>query len=266
MKPYCFLLLALLMLAGCAPSHSTPSEAAAEIPATAHTSLPETMAPIPTETVPAETVPVWDDNIHSGLREDGSFDAGTLFLGDSLTVGLVCQYLIPENLLGDARFAARVGMPLYGFSGTAFQMDNNGSSAYSPEFHHRSCAEAAAIAGESVTALYFMLGTNFDEYNNADAYIRVTEYLLETCPNATIYLQLIPYSDGRLVYEEEVNESIRAAHRHFADMGIQRVMLIDTYTAIGENLMPDLIHIDAEGQRLWYEAIVSFAKTNHIPQ
>lgn len=263
MKKLVCILLAVLMLCGCAPE-AGPAPTAQTVPPTQNTA-PETIPPA--TTVPETEPPfVWDDNIHSGLRPDGSFGEGTLFLGDSLTVGLICQYLIPEGLLGDARFAAKVGMPLQGFSGTTFQMESGGSCAYSPEFHLRSCAEAAAIAGGSVTALYFMLGTNFDYDNNADAYIQVTEYLLEVCPNATIYLQLIPYSEGALVYEDQVNESIRTAHRHFAEAGIQRVMLLDTYTAIGENLNPDGIHLNAEGQQRWYEALVRFAEENQIPE
>ena len=261
MKFVCFLLAALL-LSGCAAP-------AAPVPET--TTLPDTLPTLPAETSlpqpPETTAPIlWDSRIHSGLNPDGTFDAGTLFLGDSLTFGLICQYLMPEKLLGDARFAARVGMPLLGFSGSSFIMEDDGSSVYSPEFHLASCAQAARIAGDRVTAVYFMLGTNYDACNSPESYIQAVEELLLSCPNATVYLQLIPHSTGALVYEEEVNASIREAHGHFVREGIQRVMLIDTYTGIGENLNPDGIHLNAEGQKNWYETICRFAAENHIPQ
>ena len=40
---------------------------------------------LPAPTPTTEPAPQWDSNIHSGLRSDGTFTEGTLFIGDSLT-------------------------------------------------------------------------------------------------------------------------------------------------------------------------------------
>ena len=111
-----------------------------------------------------------------------------------------------------------------------------------------------------------MLGTNYDAYNNSDRYIEMVDFLLETCPNATVYLQLIPPSTSPHVHVDDVNMAILTAHSHFCQEGVQRVMVIDTHAAIGENLLEDGIHLNQEGKRLWYEKIVAFAAENQIPE
>ena len=101
MKRIFLLLLCAALLCGCsahASSQSTPP-------------VTETTVPATTE-APPSIGPVWDDTIHSGLREDGTFTEGTLFIGDSLTYGFVLSYLQQYELIGDAKYMAVVGAPL----------------------------------------------------------------------------------------------------------------------------------------------------------
>lgn len=254
----CLLVCLALLCAGC--TQEAPSAEPAQT-----TAVPTEAVTEPTSAPTTEPPLVWDDNIHSGIREDGTFDEGTVFIGDSLTFGLLCQYLMPERLIGDAWFMAKVGAPLNAFFLDSWLMEEE-DSVFSAQFWEKSYMESVALVGEKATAIYVMLGTNYDYYNNSDRYIEMVDFLLETCPNATVYLQLIPCSTSEHVHTDEVNGAILTAHSHYAEQGIQRVMVIDTYAAIGENLLDDGIHLDGEGQRLWYEAILRFAEENRIPQ
>lgn len=264
-RVFCLLLLMSLMCTGCAAGAVPTETALATVPPQTETAVPTTA---PTETtLPTETAaPIcWEDNIHSGLLEDGSFGEGAVFIGDSLTVGLVCQYLMPEGFLGQARYMAQIGAPLRQFFSRSTLLQREIATC-SWQFYDQTYWDAAAIAGKTATAVYFMLGTNFDIDNNAESYIRAVEYLLEVCPNATIYLQTIPMSSSDQVHCPEVNASIAEARSHFAQLGIQRVMVIDTCTGIGENTISDGVHLSVDGYRLWYETIVRFMEENQIPQ
>lgn len=260
-RVFCLLLMLWLLCAGCG-AQAPSTEAAQTTAPTVVTEAPTIPTTVPVET----TAPIlWGEEIHSGLREDGTFSEGTVFIGDSLTAGLLCQYLMPQQLVGDAWYMAKVGAPLRAFLNQGFLMEKE-DSTYSWAFYEQSYMRSVATVGESATAVYFMLGTNYDYNNNADSYIQAVDYLLETCPNATVYLQLIPYSGSELVRCQEVNDSLRAAYQHYRDQGIQRVMVIDTYTGIGENTQPDGVHLTVDGYRLWYETLVRFAEENQIPQ
>ncbi len=260
---FCILLSVLLTCTGCgkAPAETqpetTPVSTAAETTA-APTAGPTTQAPTE-ETVPPVA-------LHSGIRSDGTFNEGTVFIGDSLTYGLVEHYLIYNDLIGDARYMARVGLPLSGFFNSDSLMEPNRGALYSREFYGKSFAKAIAQAGESVTAVYLMLGTNYDETANEYGYIETVAHILECCPNATIYLQLIPYSEQPSVHLEQVNFGILVAVDYFQAQGIQRVLCIDTLSAIGISQRDDGIHLNNEGNQLWYEAILDYAEENGIPE
>ena len=45
-----------------------------------------------------------------------------------------------------------------------------------------------------------------------------------------------------------------------------RVMLVDTFNAIGDLLVDDGIHVHPDGQQEWYKALLEFAEENNIPQ
>lgn len=203
--------------------------------------------------------------LHSGIRADGTFNEGTVFIGDSLTYGLVTNYLKLYDVIGDAKYMAIVGVPLrVFFNGTRLGGDR---SVCSPEFSGLTYAKAVEKVGDKATAVYMMLGTNYDPQADAEMYIKVVDAILESCPNATIYLQLIPHSRSSNVHTETVNEHILTAYTHYRNQNCQRVRLIDTRSFVGdEGIGGDGIHMNPMGMDAWYNGILSNARTNHIPE
>ena len=65
---------------------------------------------------------------------------------------------------------------------------------------------------------------------------------------------------------ETVNGWIREAYDHYQQLGEPRVMLIDTYTAIGRNHDSGNIHLNYAGNELWYQAIVAHAEEFDLAQ
>jgi len=253
MKKFVVFLCIAALLCGCSASVS-------------ETTAPETTVPVTTQaTVPAEMETQWDDNIHSGLRPDGTFSAGTLFIGDSLTYGLVKSYLQEYGMLGEAKYMAVVGAPLGRFfSGQTLGSDS--SSAYTDSFFGLSYSQAVAQVGESATAIYMMLGTNYNADTDTEHYIEVVDYLLETCPNATVFLQKIPICGNEAVDVSGVNVSLEETVDHYAAQGVSRVMVIDTFTAIGLSQGYDGIHLNSEGMDAWYLAIMANARNHNLPE
>lgn len=249
MKAVLLILILCLCLCGCTPKTQPPL-----------------VPTVPTETTQPEateqTTVSAAAGLHSGLKPDGSFDEGTLFIGDSLTFGLVERYLKEEGLLGQAMYMAIPGAAITCYrKGPAL---GDKPSLYTPEFEGLYLYEAVELAGERVTAVYLMMGTNASEYATDQTYIDMVEHLLESCPNATVYLQLVPYNRSERVNSEFANARVQVAYEHFA--GERRVRLIDTQTAIGYNLAPDGIHLVTKGQECWYQAILDYAKDNDIAQ
>lgn len=273
MKRVFALLLAALLLCGCTNTATPETEPIPTEATVAETQAPteaptEAAAEVPTEpeTTESETQPEDPEWLHSGIREDGSFDEGTLFIGDSLTYGMVLQYLTIYERLGDARFMAIVGAPVGNFfSLQTLRPCDDYSCAYTWEFHGMNFASAVETAGDSVTAVYYMMGTNYDPQITVESYVKIMNHILEKCPNATIYLQLVPVAQVDYIPYEEINEIIRGVHAYYQQQGQPRIMLIDTHTAIGDNLS-DGIHLTLQGQENWYNAIVAFAEENNIPQ
>ena len=255
MKQLILILCLLGLLCGCAGG-----EAPEITPPT--TQMPTTQATVPTTQA---TEPQWDDNIHSGLRQDGTFTEGTLFIGDSLTFGFVKSYLQEYGMAGDASYMAVVGAPLGRFF-SGEKLGSVGSALFSPEFQGLSYSEAAARMGERATAIYLMLGTNYNADTDAEHYIQVVDYLLEHCPNATVHLQKIPLCGNEHVDVQGVNQALEDVIDHYRQQEIRRVMLIDTLTAIGLSQGYDGIHLNADGMDAWYMAIAAHAHNNHLPE
>ena len=75
---------------------------------------------------------------------------------------------------------------------------------------------------------------------------------------AIIDFAVRPWTDkqGKAHYSQDIrlnrfdlaNQNIRTAYEHYQQSGNPKVMLIDTYTAIGENLNVDGIHLTEQGQ------------------
>lgn len=262
-KILAFFLCLLLLLTACgqsAPETSPVTEAVSETTGAPETA-PATQAP---ETEPTEPAVI----LHSGLREDGTFNEGTLFIGDSMTCILVQDYLTPMGLIGDASYMGKYGAQITAFFG-GVTMDTNvtvGKCAYRPEHEGMTYEEIAIALGDRVTAIYMMFGTNYTYNAYADMYIELVDFLLETCPNATVYLQLIPHGNEEIVRYKIVNPWIREAYAHYVDQGQTRVQLIDTFTAIGINHDEGWIHLNSVGNENWYNAIVDYAKANNIPE
>ena len=120
--------------------------------------------------------------------------------------------------------------------------------------------------GEKATSIYLMWGTNFTKNATAESYIEIVDDLLELCPNATVHLQLIPYGDPAFVATNTVNTRIQGAYAHYQELGEPRVMLIDTFTAIGRRLAGDGIHLSDKGNQAWYQAILDHAENNGLEQ
>lgn len=269
--------LALLILIGCAgcgrkriPTPTEPSTvpvttAAPETQATTEpTTVPTTEAPTEPPTQPPTEPPVI---LHSGLREDGSFDEGTLFMGDSLTLLFLNHYLKPYGYLGDAKYISQASSQLTVFmDGKSHITCSAVNTLASKEFNGMLFNEAAASLGEKATAIYIMWGTNYTPNASAESYIEIVDFLLENCPNATVHLQLISWADPNIIPCSVINERITGAYNHYQEIGEPRVMLIDTYTAIGQNTISDGVHHNDTARANWYQAIVDHAANNALPQ
>jgi len=203
------------------------------------------------------------ENLHvqTGLREDGTFDSGTLFIGDSLTRGLVSDYLLKYELIGDAMYAAIGGHAMQQFFLGTIHLNEETKSewgcVYSPQFYQLSLKEAVELAGADVTTLYFMMGTNGSTKTTPEIYTKMLDYLTECCPNATIFMQTVPYSHEGKSDHAFVNENLRTAVKSYTCNGMQKVYLIDTFTAIGDQYnTTDGIHLIESGNAAWYDALI----------
>ena len=249
----CLLLAVLLSMAGCGKRQ----EAAAEM---LQTEITEPSAEPVTEPAPTEPAAEPEILLHSGIREDGSFNEHTLFLGDSLTYGLVEHELKVTGRLGEARYAGKCGahVGIYG-DGTLLVPDDRALCYFSEEFRGMTVPEAAEAMGGDAWAIYYMFGTNYDRDGSAQDYIEVFDSLLEVCPNATIYLQTVPQGD---VAWRTINGRIREAYAHYADQ--PRVQLLDVGGTIGRHIVNDGVHQTPLGRQLWVEAILAYAEENQI--
>ena len=269
------LTLAAILLCGCSGAgeeHISNFETEASTPVTEEPTEESTEAPTeesteaPTEE-PTEAPTEPPVLLHSGIREDGSFDEHTLFIGDSLTYGLVDLYLKDNKLLGDAMYMAYPGAPpTVFFNGPSLNVRDPLNCLLSPGFNGLLMCDAVKLVGNETHAIYFMMGTNHVEAVCTQTYIDIVEFLLETCPDATIYLQLIPRSWKSYIDYEAANQRILDTYTLFAEKGETRVQCIDTRTAIGENLNTDGIHLTTAGQEVWYQALLDYAEENGIPQ
>jgi len=166
--------------------------------------------------------------------------------------------------VGEANYAAMCGTKSTAFFDDSIQMGSHYLfvSTYTEAFAGMPYYKVAAEMGEDATAIYFMWGTNYEPAATAQTYIDIVDYLLETCPNATIHMQLIPFGEVDFV---TVNTKISEAYDHFQEAGEERVFLIDTFTAMGRNMV-DGIHQGEVGNKRWYEAIVAHAEANGLAQ
>ena len=253
----CFLLalLTAFSFAGCkeaeetvyqAETTETTTEATAET-----TEVPATEEPAVETEAPTEPPAV----LHSGMREDGSFNEGTLFIGDSLTFQMLYGYMKPRGYLGDAKYIAICGSRTTAFfDGTVVRCRAENTLA-SEEFNGLAFSEAVASLGEEASAIYLMWGTNFNKDGSAQDYIDILDYILENCPNATIHLQTVPHA--HTAPHEIINERIREACDHYREIGEDRVLLLDTYTGIGIQVSADGVHINDDGKAQWYNTLVA---------
>lgn len=257
-KGFLLLLMLCLVLCGCGGEEPAPTtQAPTTIPTTEAVTEPVTEA----TTIPTDPPVVY----HSGLRADGSFDEGTWFIGDSMTCILITDYLMPNNLIGDANYTAKYGSQITAFADVAMRTGSYNPCVFNPEFEGMTYKEVGDRIGEEVTAIYLMWGTNFTWNAYADMYIGLVDHLLKICPNATIHLQLIPR--GYKIRYETVNEWIQEAYQHYVDQGEGRVFLIDTFTAIGEkNHDEGGIHLNYQGNENWYNAILAHAEEHNLVQ
>jgi len=252
-------LVLCLLLTGCGVEEPEPT---ATVPVPVTTAPPQTEAPTTAHTVPTEPPLVR----HSGLKEDGSFDEGTWFIGDSMTCILITDYLMPNNLIGEANYTGKYGTQITAFADTEMSYTSYNPCVFNPEFEGMTYKAVGDLIGQEVTAIYLMWGTNYTWNAYADMYIGLVDHLLKICPNATVHLQLIPWGSPSVIRFEEVNGWIQQAIDHYQQLGEERVMLIDTFTAIGRNTDSGNIHLNYEGNECWYEAIVAHAEEHNLAQ
>lgn len=69
-----------------------------------------------------------------------------------------------------------------------------------------------------------------------------------------------------MIKYDQVNGWIREAYAHYQQMGEERVMVIDTFSAIGRNTDQRYIHLNYQGNENWYHAIVAHAEENNLVQ
>jgi hypothetical protein len=96
--------------------------------------------------------------------------------------------------------------------------------------------------------------------------VEIVDHLLASCPNATIFLEIVPFDQSTKVKYERATEWVHYVYEHFQAEGNERIFLIDSQTAIGYNLSTDGIHLTTQGQECWYQELVTFAVANDIPQ
>ena len=260
-------LLALILALGCAacaqPEAEPTTEATTEA-TTEPTTVPTTEATEPPTTEAPTEPPLV---LHSGLREDGTFSEGTLFIGDSLTCGFISSFLSSKGHLGYAKYMTICGSKVTAFfDGTILEPKDNVVTLYSPEFEGKTFDVATADLGEDAEAIYLMWGTNYVPKGTAQDYIDIIDYLLEHCPNATIHLQLVPYADLGLIPYPTINQRIRDAYAHYAELEEPRVFLVDTYLGIGRDVVADGVHIGMYGYKNWYNTLLRHAETNELSQ
>lgn len=258
-------LLALLLAFGCAacaqPAPAT--EAATEpttVPTTEATEPPTTEAPTEPPTEPPLV-------LHSGIREDGTFSEGTLFIGDSLTCGFLMGFMSKSGYIGDSKYMTICGSKVSAFfDGTVIEPKDNVVTFYSPEFEGKEFDDATAELGESVTAIYLMWGTNFMAKGTEQDYIDIIDFMLEHCPNATVHLQLVPYAELGLIPYPTINNRIRAAFAHYEALEEPRVFLVDTFKGIGRCVGVDGVHLVNMGNERWYNTLVNHAMDNGLSE
>ncbi len=258
------LLLALLgLLAGCsAPTaRETP---AAEVTIQPMTAPPATPSPTPEPTpeLPVETPddPCAPPGPCVGVEADGTFSDKVLFIGDSLTASLILNMRILDRL-GAARYMAICTYSMQSFYGAPFLNDYS-QTAYgmecSYEFYNLSYAQAVAQAGESVGAIYFMLGTNASREVTPELYFELMSYLRTCCPDAVIYAQTIPYSRWELSDYEGVNATILRIVEDMRASGDKNIYVLDTFQALGtEYMLDDGLHLSGEGLDVWYRLLAA---------
>lgn len=240
-----------------APATEATTEAATE-----SVTEPATVATTEPTTVPTTVPPVVR---HSGLNEDGSFNEGAWFIGDSLTYNLIASYLRPKEYLGDANYTAKCGAQITAFfDGTVMNRTSDGICGYRSEHYNMTYQQVALELGTKAKAIYVMFGTNHTKEGFEDYYRQMVDFLLEACPEATIHLQLIPWCGSGVYWN--VNKQINKIYGEYESAGQQRVMLIDTFTGIGQNPYSekDTIHLSTRGNRYWYNTIVAHAEKNGL--
>ena len=259
------LALVLLLLALALPRSRT-AEGGAREPARSDGTAPEPAEPSAPERTAAD-VSLLPGPRHTGVEPDGTLGRGALLVGDSLTAGLAVS-MLSHGTLGEARYIGIPSFSLQSFDSAPYRIDDDAVAAHlaavcSPEFDGLSLAGAVRQAGRSVEALYFMLGTNQSGQVTAEEYTKTLRFLLDCCPNATVYAQTIPYSRGGLSEYKHVNAIIWESVAKLRHEGVQRVFVLDTFTAIGQDhTAADGVHLLDAGLVAWRDAIVDNAQKN----
>jgi len=188
---------------------------------------------------------------------EGIFDAETLFIGDSLTCGLVSSYLQPNGYMGEAGSMATANMRVTYFFKSWWTLrasdQNVWSVAANPEYRGMTFENAVRSSAGRYDTVYFHLGTNGSTSVTAEDYYPVLDLLLECYPKATVYVQTLADNRNGLVATDRVNGILAGVVETYHADGEERIVLLDTNAIWDADCMrSDGVHFNNEGYSRWY--------------
>lgn len=194
---------------------------------------------------------------------DGVLEAGTLLMGDSLTYHLIAQYLRPKGYLGNASYMTMCSTELrhyFSDSWVLYSWSKYGALCSSGLYGLPLYKGVEKTSGK-YNSVFFLLGSNGSTAVTQEAYEKTLDHLLAAYPNATIYIQTVPYSAKGIVDAAWVNSCVRGAVESYHERGIANIVLLDTNSIWDASCMTaDTVHLTEEGNRRWYELIVEMLR------
>jgi beta-glucosidase len=212
-------------------------------------SLPANLAIVPAEQNEPWAIEWWRDRHAAKIAEAEKTDVDLLFIGDSITHGW-------ENVgaaIWQEYYQRRNAFNL-GFSGdrtehVLWRIDNGAIDSMKPEL------------------VVLLIGTNNTGHrmdpaeHTAEGICRIVESLRARLPDAKVLIlgifpRQVSASDGMRIRNQEINQSISMLEDgdfvFFLDIGRE---FLNADGTLRVDLMPDLLHLNEEGYKVWAEAM-----------